>query len=77
MSTKLFDLAEDFVEFEGVFAENAALQEKCVGRACTVSHLAEAIDTLVCINADDGTGTWPGLYKCRNAKIGDLEFGGA
>src|SRR5947208_12110607 len=48
--SKLFDLAENPVEFQWVFTENAALQEQCVGRACSVPDFAEAVNTLIRID---------------------------
>ena len=77
MSTKLFDLAENFVKFQRVFTENAAFQEQCIGRACSVPDFAEAVNTLVGIDANKGTRTWAGFHNSRNAKICDLQLGRA
>jgi len=73
MSTKLFDLAENFVKFQRVFTENAAFQEQCIGRACSVPDFAEAVNTLVGIDANKGTRTWAGFHNSRNAKIWEMQ----
>ena len=76
MSPELFDLAEKFVELQRILADNTALQKKRIRGAGAVAHLAEAVNTLVGINANDRTRTRSRLHHVSHAQIGNLQRGG-
>src|SRR3954454_7010053 len=50
---ELFDLAKDLVDVAGVLAENAALEEQCVGLARAIADLAPPDQALIRIHADN------------------------
>ena len=56
LTAELLDLAEYPVDVAGVLAQDAALQHERVVPARAVPHLAEAVDALVGVEADDGAG---------------------
>ncbi len=59
-------LRKSLSSLERVFSHNAALQEKRIGGAGTITHFAQTVDALVGINANDRTGTRSRLYDGRH-----------
>src|SRR5262249_1772827 len=74
-TAELFDFAEELIELERVFAEEAALQEQRIGWAGAVTHFAKAIDALIGVDSDDRTGTRARFLDDGYAQVGDFQLG--
>lgn len=79
---KLFNLAKNSVEIAGIFAQQAALEHQCIGRAATVAHLAVATNSLVRIQANNRRAHAPRFgaerrarHTANDAHIANPEFG--
>jgi hypothetical protein len=67
----VLDRAEDHIDVAGVLAQQHALELERVLFVAGVAHLAQAIDALVGVDADDRVVVVAGDH--RDANVGDLE----
>src|ERR1017187_1330731 len=76
LAAELLDLAKKFVDVAGVLAQQPALEQERVILAGAIPHLAQAVDALVGIDADQRTGhgrAWPR----QAARVGESQIGKA
>src|SRR6185369_14997330 len=76
-AAKLFDLAENPVELQWVFSEDAALQKQGVSGAGTVAYFAKSVNALIGVDSNDWAGAGAGLDHGCDAQVGDLQRGRA
>jgi hypothetical protein len=72
---ELLDRAEDHVDVAGVLAQQHALELQRVLAVAGIAHLADAVDALVGVDADDGVVVV--RADRRRSQVGDLEVGRA
>ncbi len=73
VAAKLRDLLEQVIDAQRILAEHAALEHHRVLRARDIAHLAQAVDALVGVDADQHARTRPRLHDHRIAHVGDLQ----
>ena len=69
---EVLDRVEDHVHVAGVLAEQHALELQRVLAVAGVAHLADAVDALVGVDADDGVVVIAADH--RHAHVGDLQI---
>ena len=70
---EFFEGAEDHINVAGILAEQHALELERIFAVTSVAHLAQAIDALIRVNAEDGVVIVAGNHG--NAHVGDFEVG--
>ena len=74
VKSELLYFAENFVDVAGIFTQNATFEHQCISLRRAVANLAQAINPLICIDANHRAGHRRAGHR-GYAQVGNFELG--